>query len=140
MHRSRNLPPFHNVWCTASDVDGSRHPVVERAVAEWGHALDGVLMKQGIRLHWSGYRHPQTQGKVERFHGALQRALQFDRCRASSRKPGWISFAGKPRSFWTTMMVVTVLMCPAVSRVIRADSLSRKGLVGEIDLDELRGP
>jgi transposase InsO family protein len=35
------------------------------------------LMKQGIRLHWSGFRHPQTQGKVERFHGALQRALQL---------------------------------------------------------------
>ena len=35
------------------------------------------LMKQGIRLHWSGYRHPQTQGKVERFHGSLQRALQL---------------------------------------------------------------
>ncbi|HEY3588699.1 MAG TPA: IS481 family transposase [Buttiauxella sp.] len=34
------------------------------------------LMRQGIRLHWSGIRHPQTQGKVERFHGALQRALQ----------------------------------------------------------------
>jgi transposase InsO family protein len=34
------------------------------------------LMKQGIRLHWSGFRHPQTQGKVERFHGALERALQ----------------------------------------------------------------
>jgi len=34
------------------------------------------LMKQGIQLHWSGYRHPQTQGKVERFHGALERALQ----------------------------------------------------------------
>lgn len=33
------------------------------------------LMKQGIRLHWSGIGHPQTQGKVERFHGALQRAL-----------------------------------------------------------------
>jgi transposase InsO family protein len=33
------------------------------------------LMKQGIRLHWSRIRHPQTQGKVERFHGALQRAL-----------------------------------------------------------------
>src|ERR1700693_6188120 len=32
------------------------------------------LMKQGIRLHWSGIRHPQTQGKVERFHGTLQRA------------------------------------------------------------------
>ncbi len=34
------------------------------------------LMKQGIGLHWSRVRHPQTQGKVERFHGALQRALQ----------------------------------------------------------------
>ena len=33
-------------------------------------------MRQGIRLHWSGIRHPQTQGKVERFHGSLQRALQ----------------------------------------------------------------
>ena len=32
------------------------------------------LMRQGIRLCWSGVRHPQTQGKVERFHGSLQRA------------------------------------------------------------------
>ena len=32
------------------------------------------LMQQGIELHWSGYRHPQTQGKVERFHGSLQRS------------------------------------------------------------------
>ncbi len=34
------------------------------------------LMRQGIRLHWSGIRHPQTQGKVERFHGSLQRAME----------------------------------------------------------------
>jgi transposase InsO family protein len=33
------------------------------------------LIKQGIRLYFAGYRHPQTQGKVERFHGTLQRAL-----------------------------------------------------------------
>jgi len=33
------------------------------------------LMQQGIALHWSRVRHPQTQGKVERFHGELQRAL-----------------------------------------------------------------
>jgi transposase InsO family protein len=33
------------------------------------------LMRQGIRLHWSGYGHPQTQGKVERFHGSLHRTL-----------------------------------------------------------------
>lgn len=26
-------------------------------------------------MHWSGIRHPQTQSKVERFHGALQRAV-----------------------------------------------------------------
>jgi transposase InsO family protein len=34
------------------------------------------LMRQGIGLCWSGIRHPQTQGKVERFHGSLQRALR----------------------------------------------------------------
>ena len=33
------------------------------------------LMQQGIRLCWSRVRHPQTQGKIERFHGSLQRAL-----------------------------------------------------------------
>ena len=32
------------------------------------------LMRQGIRLYFSGVRHPQTQGKVERFHGALELA------------------------------------------------------------------
>jgi transposase InsO family protein len=34
------------------------------------------LMKQGIQLCWSRIRHPQTQGKVERFHGSLQRAFE----------------------------------------------------------------
>ena len=29
------------------------------------------LMRQGVGLHWSRVRHPQTQGKVERFHGEL---------------------------------------------------------------------
>jgi hypothetical protein len=32
------------------------------------------LMKQGVRLYFSGVRHPQTQGKVERFHGTLEMA------------------------------------------------------------------
>ena len=32
------------------------------------------LMRQGIALHFSGIRHPQTQGKVERFHGSMERA------------------------------------------------------------------
>lgn len=32
------------------------------------------LMKQGVGLRFSGVRHPQTQGKVERFHGTLEQA------------------------------------------------------------------
>lgn len=43
------------------------------------------LMRQGIRCCWSGVRHPQTQGKVERFHGALERA----RCRVDGNL--WLS-------------------------------------------------
>jgi transposase InsO family protein len=43
------------------------------------------LMKQGIRLCWSGIGHPQTQGKVERFHGALERAL--DKRERSGQSP-----------------------------------------------------
>src|SRR5215472_3938092 len=57
--------------------------LMDHGVPWWSaHAATGAtvlsvwLMKQGIRLHWSGYRHPQTQGKVERFHGTLQRAWQ----------------------------------------------------------------
>jgi transposase InsO family protein len=34
------------------------------------------LMKLGIRLYLSGYRHPQTQGKVERCHGSLESAMR----------------------------------------------------------------
>ena len=37
------------------------------------------LMQQGIQLHSGRIRHPQTQGKVERFHGELQRAVQYRR-------------------------------------------------------------
>jgi transposase InsO family protein len=32
------------------------------------------LMKLGVGLLFSGVRHPQTQGKVERFHGTLEQA------------------------------------------------------------------
>jgi hypothetical protein len=48
----------------------------------WGrHAPQGLtrlalwLIRQGVELHFSRVRHPQTQGKVERFHGELQRAV-----------------------------------------------------------------
>ena len=42
------------------------------------------LMQQGVELRFSGYRHPQTQGKVERLHRSLHRALQF---RGRPRRP-----------------------------------------------------
>jgi transposase InsO family protein len=35
------------------------------------------VLKQGVELRYSGYRHPQTQGKIERMHGALQGALYW---------------------------------------------------------------
>ncbi len=48
---------------------GGQSPQGLRKLSLW-------LMKQGIELHWSRIRHPQTQDKVERFHRELQRALQ----------------------------------------------------------------
>lgn len=42
----------------------------------WGlSGLSVWMMRHGIRLYYSGFRHPQTQGKVERTNGALQRAV-----------------------------------------------------------------
>ena len=53
-----------------------------------GHGLTQLavaLMKQGIRLYFSGIRHPQTQGKVERLHRTMQQALERD----GEKFPGW---------------------------------------------------
>jgi transposase InsO family protein len=44
-----------------------------------GHGLTWLavaLIKQGIRLCFSGIRHPQTQGKVERFHRTLSDSVR----------------------------------------------------------------
>lgn len=46
------------------------------ARSPWGWTeLTVWILRQGVRLILSGVRHPQTQGKVERMHGALQAAL-----------------------------------------------------------------
>lgn len=55
----------------------------------WGWTeLSVWLMRQGIRILFSGYRHPQTQGKVERMHGALSRAIL--RRRADADQQLWL--------------------------------------------------
>jgi len=47
------------------------------------------LIKQGIRLYKSGFRHPQTQGKVERFHRTLKDSI---------RHVGKVGNYGNPKS------------------------------------------
>lgn len=45
-----------------------------------GYGLTWVavrLIQQGIKLYYSGIRHPQTQGKVERFHRTLKHAIAW---------------------------------------------------------------
>ena len=58
----------------------------------WGWTQLSIwLMKNNIRLHFSAIRHPQTQGKVERFHRTLEDALHergFPGCAADW--PGWL--------------------------------------------------
>ena len=41
-------------------------------------ALSVFLLRQGIRLIYGAVRHPQTQGKVERFHRTLGERLRWD--------------------------------------------------------------
>jgi transposase InsO family protein len=57
--------------------------LVDHGVPWWnasnGHGLTTFtvgLIEQGITLHYSGVRHPQTQGKVERFHRTLGERLR----------------------------------------------------------------
>lgn len=48
------------------------------AASPWGWTeLTVWMMRQGIRVMFSGLGHPQTQGKVERMHGSLQQARRY---------------------------------------------------------------
>src|SRR5664280_1007508 len=48
------------------------------------------LMRQGIQLHYGRLRHPQTQGKVERFNGALEMARRRRGLPPASGRQQWL--------------------------------------------------
>jgi len=57
--------------------------LMDHGIPWWGNSnghgltrLSVSLIKQGIRLYFSGIRHPQTQGKVERFHRTLKETVR----------------------------------------------------------------
>jgi Integrase core domain len=48
-------------------------------------------MDQDVSLRFSGYRHPQTQGKVERFHRSLTAALLRRGTPPDSERQSWLN-------------------------------------------------
>jgi transposase InsO family protein len=49
------------------------------------------LMDQDVSLRFSGYQHPQTQGKVERFHRSLTAALLRRGTPLDSERQNWLN-------------------------------------------------
>lgn len=57
------------------------------ANSPWGWTeLSVWIMRLGIRIYLSGFRHPQTQGKVERMHGCLTAAIWKRRADADPQR------------------------------------------------------
>jgi transposase InsO family protein len=48
------------------------------------------LMRHGVRLHLSGLRHPQTQGKVERLNGSMESAMTLRPKQAGQNWQSWL--------------------------------------------------
>lgn len=74
----------HHCLVTTFNRYGVPHAMlIDHGVPWWspnGHGLTWLsvsLIKQGIHLCFSGLRHPQTQGKVERFNRTLRDAIWY---------------------------------------------------------------
>jgi transposase InsO family protein len=68
--------------------------LMDRGTVWWGTSngygvtwLSVRLIEQGIRLHYGRVHHPQTQGKVERFHRTLDEAIRH--CGKPKRLAEW---------------------------------------------------
>jgi len=77
-----------------SHTDGSRHIVVVGLERLGINAALGAADRARDSTAHGRVRHPQTQGKVERFHGTLGQAMRHRACRNSfiSGQPRWPSF------------------------------------------------
>lgn len=82
--RSSKLEPIQAAFLKTFEICGVPDAMLmDHGSPWWGTAqLAGLtrlsvwLMKQDIKLKFSGYNHPQTQGKVERFHRTLAHAVR----------------------------------------------------------------
>ena len=64
--------------CSAGHADGSRQHLVGDEERVWIPTWMSVrLIEQGIGLIYGRVHHPQTQGKVERFHRTLDEAMRY---------------------------------------------------------------
>jgi hypothetical protein len=71
----RSRRPHESPARTGAELE-TQVVALRKKYPDWGARKLAVLLgRQGIALLFSGIRHPQTQGKVERFHGSMERAL-----------------------------------------------------------------
>jgi len=106
---SRYMIALDGTWTTRSEAVKQRltaafddcgvpeEMLMDHGVPWWNQQSSGGwtklsvwLMKQGIQLRFCGVRHPQTQGKVERFHGALEMARRRRGLPDASQYQGWL--------------------------------------------------
>jgi len=76
-----------------SHAHGSRHSVVECESPTGATWLTVWLMQQGIQLHWSGYRHPQTRARWNAFTVRCSARNYGAACPTSNASSGWMSIA-----------------------------------------------